>query len=182
MSSNESNIYSTPEANLVSNHEGDHPVLNYKRFSAWAVFGLSVITMGYYAYYWMLTRTTTTNLLAEKKFNKAFIYIALVLAISSTGLTYGGGGSPELAIAGTVLSLIGGVFYIYSIFAMRNRIRDIINTSSSLPVKLGGIKTSFFGAIFLQYKINEAIDLQTAITAANDNINAASSAPAQKAA
>lgn len=165
MQSTEDNLYKAPEANLVSNVEGEHPVLKFKRFSTWGVFGLAVITVGYYSYYWLFSRTKIANSVSEKKTSLIPIYISVALSLSSLILTYGPFPS-ELIMAGMGLSFLSMPFMLYSTFSLRNRLVEITNKGSSNPEKMGGIKTFFLNVVFLNYRINKNIDLQKGIASA----------------
>lgn len=165
MQTNENNLYKAPEANLVSNVEGEHPILKFKRFSTWGVFGLSVITMGYYNYYWLLSRTKTANLVSEKQTSLVPTYLAIAFGVVSLILTYGGF-SAELAMVGLGLSFVSGILMLYSVFALRNRLVELTNKGAANPEKMGGIKTFFLNVFFLNYRINKNIDLQSGISTA----------------
>lgn len=171
MQSTEDNLYKAPEANLVSNVEGEHPILKFKRFSTWGVFGLVVITMGYYSYYWLISRIKIANTVSEKKTSLIPIYISLALGISSLILTYGPFPT-ELVLAGMGLSFLSMPFMLYSIFSLRNRLVEITNKGSTNPEKMGGIKTFFFNVMFLSYRINKNIDLQKGIASAIESLPA----------
>lgn len=170
MQSTEDNFYKAPEANLVGNVEGEHPILKFNRFTTWGVLGLSVITLGFYNYYWLISRTKTANLVSENKMSQMPVYLSLALGIASGIVTYGGT-TPQLQLASGGMSLLSGCFLLYSIFALRNKLVEITNRGSSNPEKMGGIKTFFLNVFFLNYRINKNIDLQLGIASAIDNLS-----------
>ena len=71
----------------------------------------------------------------------------------------------ELALSDFTLSMIDltiGIIdllvYLVVLFAIRNRLLDIVNNDSETTYQLNALFTLLFGPIYLQYKINEAID------------------------
>lgn len=156
MNAPDDNPYKTPEAYLVQS-TNDKSILEFRRFTAWGVFGLTIITFGIYPYYWMYSRAKTINSLHDDK-------IPMVLPISLLGvvfLSYASsffGESAEAIYASLAITLIYLVLYLVVLFKIRNRLQDIIDRSANKQYKLGIIMTFFFYAIYLQYKINECID------------------------
>ncbi|AWB68378.1 hypothetical protein C2869_19080 [Saccharobesus litoralis] len=152
------NAFEAPKADLQSG-SGAQDILEFKRFSAWGVFFLSIITLGIYYLYWLYSRGIQMNEFAQEakvKMNALYAYIVLSVLANILGIF---DENTELAIASGVLSLIGFVFYIIAVFSMRAALQEVINKSASEPVKLGGVLTFFFSAIYFQYKTNQAIDL-----------------------
>ncbi len=158
MSAPPDNPYKTPEAHLVQS-TNDKSILWFGRFTAWGVFGLTIITLGIYPYYWMYSRAKIINSLHEDKIP----LILPVLLIGFVILSYASsffGESAAAVIAGLAITVNYLALYIAVVFKIRNRLQDIINRSSNKQYKLGAILTFFFYAIYLQYKINECIDEQ----------------------
>ena len=83
MDESASNPYKAPEA-AVSEAAGEKLSDVYDRFTAWAVFGLGVITLGIYYIYWMYTRTRRLNPHIEEPISDAFIYTTLVPGLAAT--------------------------------------------------------------------------------------------------
>lgn len=157
MSENTSNVYEAPEANLTqTNGSSNKPILNFERFSAWGVFFLTIITIGIYGVYWLISRTNKANALATKQVSQGLIYGYLALYVVNFILSFTGA-PPALSLSISLASMVVGLIYI---FTLRASITELINEGSSEPVKLGGVKTFFFNIIYFQYKINEAIDRQ----------------------
>ena len=61
-----------------------------------------------------------------------------------------------------LLSILNLVFFYVLIYSMRSSLRSIINKNNNMPINIGPILTFFFSIIYLQYKMNEAIDQQIA--------------------
>ena len=148
--------YASPSADLVENNTIDQ-IKQFKRFSAWGVFGLMFITFGIYPIYWLCNRAETVNSVHEKKISKAWT-TALVVSIIiyyvasfSIGLV-GETGLIVMSVVTLISLIVYMVAYLVVAFAIRNRLQDITNN------KLNGVLTFFFNAVYLQYKINEAID------------------------
>ena len=148
--------YKTPEAVLVQPSD-DSSILSFKRFSAWAVFVLSVITLGIYAYFWLFSRTKTINKVHENPISSALMICFLIGVLFSYASSFTG--DSEVAVmAGLVITIAYLVLYIVVIFTMRNRLQDIMNRSSNKQYKLNRVLAFFFYSIYFQYKINECID------------------------
>lgn len=145
-----SNPYQAPESD-VSNVDSSDAVMNFNRFTAWAVFGLGFITGGIYTMYWLVTRVSKLNGFYESKIPMFMAYlipisfVAMYIVPAIFGASIGG----ILALVFTVAYIVS---YLYVVFAFASRIR----TMTGLPVN--GFITFFGGPIYLQYKINEAID------------------------
>jgi hypothetical protein len=150
------NPYKAPEANLVQS-TNDKGILEFKRFSAWGVLGLTIITLGIYPCYWMYSRTVTINSLHESTIPLVLPISLFCLAILSFASDLFGE-SEAATIAGLVILLVYFVLYLVVLFKIRNRLQSIINRSSNKQYKLGIVLTFFFYVIYLQYKINEYID------------------------
>ena len=154
------NPYKTPDAPLSndSGDRGDNSIMKFKRFSAWWVFLLSIITFGIYPLYWMVSRTTTINTLHEQKIPTGLI----VAMVAATVLSILSGLLDEenttLLIISAVVNIAYMVLYLIVLYTMRNRLRDIMNRSSHSTYAIGPILTFFFSVIYFQYKINQCID------------------------
>ncbi|XPF92914.1 DUF4234 domain-containing protein [Colwellia sp. RE-S-Sl-9] len=150
------NAFEAPKADL-STPSTDKPILQMKRFSAWGVFGLSIITFGIYLIYWMFTRVNKINTLSKvAKANVIGMYIYIAASIFSNVVLYGF----TLVNVSLALSLISLVAFYVAIYSLRSAITEVINEGTKEKVKIGPIKTFFFNILYFQYKINEAIDNQ----------------------
>ncbi|WP_077339907.1 DUF4234 domain-containing protein [Pseudocolwellia agarivorans] len=156
------NAFEAPKADL-SAPATDSPILQMERFSAWGVFGLSIITLGLYYLYWLYTRVNKINTLSKvAKGNIIALYIYIAANIVSNICQYAlDPTNIVIAIVIMVAGLVGLVAYVMTVFSARKALSEVINEGSQEPVKLGGILTFFFSAIYFQYKINEAIDNQS---------------------
>ncbi len=156
------NAFEAPKADL-STPATSNPILEMKRFTAWGVFGLSMITLGLYYLYWLFTRTKQINLLSKvAKVNVVALYVYIAATLISN---VGQFALNQEALVGSiftfVISIASLVAYIMTVFSARKALQEVINEGSQEAVKLGGILTFFFSAIYFQYKINEAIDNQS---------------------
>jgi len=157
---NEMNVgsspYEAPSADLEVEGVGKG-ISNFERFSAWGVFGLSFITLGIYPVYWLYTRSKVLNSFSDNEIPLNLLNILIGVVIISFATSFLSGFMPEnnsLLTLNGLSSLAYMVLYLVVLFKFRNRLRDITNT------KISGIITFFGSAIYLQYKINEAIDGQ----------------------
>ncbi len=151
------NPYKTPDAELVKTADASS-VNKLGRFSAWAVFGLTVITLGIYPLYWMFTRAGTINTLHENKISSALLISLVVVTILSFGSNFLDQTQPEVIIAGMVIGIVYMVLYLMVLFKIRNRLQDILSDAYGQSFRVGPVLTFFFFAIYLQYKINHCID------------------------
>jgi len=157
MSEESANIYQAPEAELTQqNNGGNKPILNFDRFSAWGVFFLSLITLGIYAIYWLVSRTNKANALAKHQVNQNLVYGYIALYVINIAVAFTS--IPE--VFSSIISIITFIVGLVFIFSLRASLKELINEGSNEPVHLSGILTFFFYAIYFQYKINEAIDNQ----------------------
>lgn len=166
------NPYSAPDADLAveNSDSGVAAVKQFPRFTAWAVFGLSIITLGIYSYYWLYTRTTQLNNLSAPE-NKiaswlpttTIIVVILYWIMNFAPLMMGGAmADPSMAmmigIVSLVISIAYLVFYLMWIFGFRNRLNMLSGVNKGEAFWLGGVMTFFFNVIYFQYKINQMHD------------------------
>ena len=79
------NPYSTPVSDIVSNAD-DSSINVFKRFSAWFVFLLNLVTLGIYSYVWFYLRSRTINTDTNLKIPELLIYTICGVYVVSTGL------------------------------------------------------------------------------------------------
>lgn len=169
----QNNPFAAPSANLQTpgstNLKG---IKSIPRFTTWAVVGLSVITLGFYFYYWLFSRCKIINSqLKEDQISSkliqsllAIFVVGMALSIIDASIT---GPDPyaEPSLFGMVsgvISLIGLVLYIMVAFGMRKRINILTNSHKGDRFWLGGVGSSlltlFFSAYYFQYKVNQMHD------------------------
>ena len=156
MSDMAENPYQVPESNLVQKTDPSL-VTNFPRQSAWAVFGLALITLGIYPYFWLYSRAKIVNEIHEKPISLQLVGSLIVLALLNYTTNFWGETMPA-AIAVLVVTVVSLVIYIMVVFKFRNRLQDILTRSSGTQYKVGGIMAFFFYSIYFQYKINECSD------------------------
>jgi len=151
------NAFEAPKADL-STPATENPILEMKRFTAWGVFGLTIVTFGIYFIYWMFTRVNNVNRISKvAKASILAVYIYIGASIISNVFMYGF----MLMNVSLILSLISIIAFYVAIYSLRRALIEVINKGTNEPVKIGPIKTFFFNIIYIQYKINEAIDNQS---------------------
>jgi hypothetical protein len=167
----DNNPYSAPDADLAvkNTDSGVEAVKKLPRFTAWAVFGLSIITLGIYGYYWLYTRTKQLNSLSAPE-NKiaswlpttTIAFTVLYWIMSFVPLAMEGMADPTLVmiigILSLVISIVYFVLYIMWIFAFRRCLTHLSGANKGEQFWLGGIMTFFFNVIYFQYKINQMHD------------------------
>lgn len=155
MENQSSNIYKAPESELQVSQEVDGGVENFKRFTAWGVFGLSIITFGIYPLYWLYTRSNILNTFHHNKVSQNILLAFVITIILSYSIGIFSSVYEEnapLAIADGVLSLVYIVFYLIVLFSLHNRLKEVTGDN------FNPVLTFFFSSIYMQYKINVAID------------------------
>ena len=154
------NPYKSPEAAVIetSNESELSPI--FERFSTWAVIGLSVITLGIYALYWLYTRTERLNQHTDAPIGSAFISSAFVFYVLSLipTLNYFMEINATLVAVMSLASIISPILMYVWFFKIRNRINQLLNTAKGDESWLGPIYTFFFTIYYIQYKINSKID------------------------
>ena len=152
-------LYSTPEATLVNPDGGD--LDSFTRFSAWGVFGLTIITFGIYYMYWFYTRTLKLHEFHDNKISMGLVYSAMVTYIAYTALSFldEAAYQNEFVLIAS-LSVMLGYFIVYLtwVFTFRSRLLDIAVANGNTQFKINPVLTFFFQALYLQYKINVYID------------------------
>ncbi len=147
--------YATPDAQVIESSSAS--IEGLPRFSTWAVFFLSMLTLGIYSLYWLYTRVGALNSSIENKVPMALVHGYVGLTILSWVFQLAILSDPEmaqLAIANSVVQIVSLVCFYMVIFKMRNRIcDDLLQTE-----RWGGFMTFFFNVLYLNYKINEAHD------------------------
>ena len=162
-----SNPYSSPATELVD-HRGSG-IGQFKRFSAWGVLGLTVITFGIYYMYWFFSRSNRLNQFYPHKINPVFIWGSLatyIIYMVFSNLVEQLADRPELLVAGAIASFAYLILYVGWVFAFRNRLIEMAREDGNTEFKIGPVMTFFFQALYLQYKINEYHDKHLAGTSA----------------
>jgi len=160
------NPFEAPQANLETESSGELSFINaFTRFTAWGVFGLSIITAGLYMYYWMFSRVKNLNtgLSSEQKIPSLLTNTVIATGIIYTIFAYAPGfvdGSivAVVAMATLVFMVIYMVTYLTWLFKFRNRLNILTGAKKGDQLWLGGIMTFFFNVIYFQYKINQIHD------------------------
>ncbi|MCM8534619.1 MAG: DUF4234 domain-containing protein [Lentisphaeraceae bacterium] len=148
-----SNVYSAPEADVIQETYADSDINNFKRFSAWGVFLLSLVTLGLYQIYWIYSRTKILNQSVANRIGQPFIQIVTFLYVLSFISSYVPLGE-SVQIPLMIFNLVAGILSIVWNFKFMLRVEKLMGKGT----ELSGILTFFAHVIYLQYKINEAID------------------------
>lgn len=157
------NPYSAPEATLDRPQESQ-ALAGFKRFTTWGVVGLCIITLGIYSLYWLYSRTNQINNLTDNKIGKTFVLVTTVLYLASTVISYlpfVGVINTTLLMASPFVSFAAMVLYVVWAFKIRNRLNQVTNSAGQITW-CGPILTFFFTIFYLNYKINQNIDIQNA--------------------
>ena len=161
MKPSDNNPYSTPSSDLATDVDSSQRMHNFSRFSAWGVFGLSIITLGLYYIYWLFTRTQLINRVHHDKISDTLVYSVLGLMLVNIALSFLSGmyeQNADYELAANISSLVYSISSLFWIFAVRNRIHQMSDASQLNGYWLGGVMTFLFQVLYMQYKINEYID------------------------
>ncbi|WP_052692066.1 DUF4234 domain-containing protein [Teredinibacter purpureus] len=151
------NPYKSPEASVEAAAQGKLSEV-FERYTAWAVFGLGIITFGLYSVYWLVSRTKQMNARSDQVIGNGLIYSMLVFYILSFVSNFVTLADPTI---GGILGLSGlpAIVLMYVVvYKLRNRIHTYVGSQPSTHAWAGPILTFFFTVIYLQYKINKIID------------------------
>lgn len=154
------NPYAAPSADLDVKIISDK-LMKLPRISAWWVFLLNIVTLGIYPCYWLYSRIKIINQLHARPIPLEQVYALIGLLVVSlvVGFWAGINGEESSALENALNLIYFGVFVV-TIYAVRNRLHDLFEEAQH-PAKTGPILTFFFSNIYLQFKINEAIDSKT---------------------
>jgi len=140
------------------------PMQKLPRFSAWGVFGLSIISLGLYYTYWLFTRTQIINQIQDQKIPMGLAHTVIGLLMVNLIFSLMSGANPDnedyrqlASISGLCFNL-GNLFWV---FIIRQRIHRMTKAGEQSLFWLNGIFTFLFQVLYLQYKINEYIDDHT---------------------
>lgn len=150
-----SNPYAAPNSDVVSEILESSNIHCFTRFSAWGVFGLSIVTLGIYPIYWMVTRSKIINNNVKEPISTALINANIAIYAVNFVLSFiAEAVGPQVVLLSSLISIVYMVVYLIWLFKMRSKIEEIMGKSGALS----GIMTFFFNVLYFQYKINEAID------------------------
>lgn len=114
---------------------------------------LSFITGLIYYPVWFLRRRQAINALqSSKKLKSGFLIVAIVLF--SLNLLMSQGSDVDAQEVGGTLALIAVIIMIVQSFKVRRIFEDHCNMYLQQSIDFSGVATFFFGAFYLQYKIN----------------------------
>ena len=153
------NPYSAPSTTLVD--QAEKAIGNFKRFSAWGVVGLSVITLGIYFMYWLFTRSQRLNGFYHHKIASIYVWgtlITYIIYMAFSSFVEELADQPILLIIGIAGSVGYMILYVGLVFAFRNRLLEMAREDGNSEFKIGPVMSFFFQALYFQYKINEYQD------------------------
>lgn len=153
------NPYKAPESAVESPTSGQLSEV-FDRFTAWGVFGLSIITLGIYPLVWFYKRSERVNSRTNSSISSAFINSTLALWAISFIASFGEFVVPEIAIVSGILSLVVWILMIVWAFKMRDAIHVYVGANKKTYAWANAFLTFWLGPLYLQYKINKIIDNQ----------------------
>lgn len=156
-----SDIYKTPSSDLVvrpADTIGNIAV--FTRFSTWYVLGLSIVTLNLYAAYWLYTRTRKLNGIVQDPISNLFCQITVAIYCLSY-VVFAVGEFADIAdqnffIASAALDFSGNILALVWVYKFRNRLN---REFAGERFRIGIIAPFFFMHLYLNYKLNELLDL-----------------------
>lgn len=154
-------IYKPPASDVTKRFNPNYGNIHvFERFSAWYVLGLSVVTLNLYGAYWLYTRTNKLNEIVHYRISNTFSQTTLILYVLSYVVYFGGLileiENPDFLVGSSVFDLIANVLVLVWVYKFRNRLSE---TFSNEHFRIGIVVPFFLLHIYLQYKLNELIDL-----------------------
>ena len=159
-------IYRPPDSDVTASNKDEYDNINvFKRANIWLTILLTFITLGLYFLYWLHTRTKKLNLIVHHQLSAAFTGFAALLYLLTFLLNIlqvfveVTGRLTDLLPYFTffqIADLVSSILMLVWIFMFRGRLQEGF---SSQYFHMGLVLTFFFQIFYLQYKINELIDI-----------------------
>jgi hypothetical protein len=166
------NPYQTPSSDLSTQGNQSNRLDIFNRFSTWYVFILTLVTLNLYLLYWFYNRTRTLNQLKDiSPIGDAFIFSALAINIITYPFWVGElffEHIQEIVLASQVVSLLGNILLLVWSFKLRNRLNTFLEKNQAPHSRLGPVFTFLFQALYLNFKINENLELLESASAFDD--------------
>lgn len=160
MESWDKNPYAAPDVETYANPSGGYAPVSFQevRFSTWGLLGLYVATCGLIGPIWLLWRKRFLDSLDSPVKLGAMSWVPLVLILVGVGFTVVEETSKSDASLLRALSNVGGIVLLLAFFRVRRILEHHFARTEAGIGRLSGVMTFFFGALYLQYKMNEAAD------------------------
>jgi hypothetical protein len=120
------------------------------------VLAIGIVTCGIFAYVWAFIEASWVKKIDPS--SKAIIYYAISTATLLVEIGLDVSGNQQLTALGSLIGLVGAVFFIVAAFSMRSSIENHFNSVEPIGLALSGVMTFFFSVYYFQYhftKINE---------------------------
>lgn len=135
----------------------------FERFSTWYVFGLSVLTLGLYLVYWLITRSRKLNgLKFVEPISETYMQITAAAWVLyypvSIGEIFMRDNFTYLMFS-KAFTLLTTIMVLVWAFMFRNRLNTFLERSSTKSSKLGPVFTFLFQVLYLSFKVNQNLDL-----------------------
>jgi len=141
----------------VSRESSRTGIVKFKQFSAWWVFGLSIVTLGIYPIYWLCTRAKTINAISNNSISfdlllsliimSVFYYLSLLFDLNDTWM-----------MTAFLINIVQLFLYFTALFVFKNKLQAIVNKDVGSAYRINNMLTFFFSTIYLQYKINQCLN------------------------
>ena len=118
----------------------------------WGVLlALEIVTCGLFGAVWLLVQAVWARKVQPNA--KALTYLIVAFSLSFVG----GGMSTvhDVAPIGRLLQFGGWIMSLVGIFSLRSSIEEHFNSAEPIGLRLSGVMTFFFNAIYFQYHFNE---------------------------
>lgn len=157
MSDSVENPYEPPKSDVVADSEETTPYI--KQHPVWLVGVLTVVTLGYYMYYWFWVTSRQINDFFPDgtAVPRWYAVVAVPLIAVNVGLMTMGLIDPhnvDLVDFDRVLTGATGIFMLLWAFKIREGIWAAASRVSGEPYPISSLATFFLSLYYLQYKIN----------------------------
>lgn len=152
-----------PPPPLYANTAGSSALPEFKKTPVIVIILFTIFTMGFYYPFWFIRRKDAFNRLAStNKLGVGLPLAVIVLFVVSLALSIGSvllaasdsSASMSMASLGSFINIVTSVMLIVTCFKCRRILIDHFNGYLQRPETFSAAGVLFFGALYLQYKIN----------------------------
>ena len=132
-----------------------------RKHLGWMI-ALSLLTLGLYVIFWMVSRASIMNARSEYPISSGLITMTVIFTLISVAALVGSFvfyDEYSLKLLYIVTLLVTMICMVVLIFKIRDRLNVMTESHSDDRVYLNGLQTFLFSSFYVQYKINEIISI-----------------------
>jgi hypothetical protein len=122
------------------------------------VLGIDIITCFLFGWVWAVVQASWVRKVQPE--SKAIVYYAVALTLFAFAVIMRVSGSQETQAVGSLVNLVGAVFWFVAAFSMKNSLEEHYNTAEPIALRLSGVMTFFFNVIYFQYHFTEINEMK----------------------